>query len=190
MENQEVNFLYLANNLAVDFINTSIVDRGNEIELLEDVDDLIRWGHSAGLSVRIDVDGPCRLSSVKELRDAIRSLFSAKLDDEPAPTDALGILNQWLPKGVVEKRLEEIEGQFVMSPLHHELSVDMLLGYVATEAALLLSSSHLAKLKRCANPKCVLMFLDVSRSGKRRWCSMDLCGNRSKAATYYTNTKN
>ena len=33
----------------------------------------------------------------------------------------------------------------------------------------------------CANPDCVLWFLDTSRPGTRRWCSMAACGNRDKA---------
>jgi predicted RNA-binding Zn ribbon-like protein len=40
-------------------------------------------------------------------------------------------------------------------------------------------------LRRCANhDTCVLMFLDTSRSHTRRWCSMELCGNRSKVAAH------
>lgn len=37
------------------------------------------------------------------------------------------------------------------------------------------------RIRGCANPECVLWFLDTSRPGTRRWCSMASCGNRDKA---------
>ncbi|MEL6323421.1 MAG: CGNR zinc finger domain-containing protein, partial [Pseudomonadota bacterium] len=33
-------------------------------------------------------------------------------------------------------------------------------------------------------PTCTLYFHDVSKNHKRRWCSMDICGNRAKAAAH------
>jgi predicted RNA-binding Zn ribbon-like protein len=36
------------------------------------------------------------------------------------------------------------------------------------------------RIHRCRGPDCILWFLDTSRNGTRRWCSMDVCGNRSK----------
>ncbi len=49
----------------------------------------------------------------------------------------------------------------------------------------LLTGSKLDKVKRCANPECGWLFLDDSRAGKRRWCSMSSCGNRAKARRHY-----
>ncbi|MFE0150843.1 CGNR zinc finger domain-containing protein [Nonomuraea sp. NPDC059007] len=40
------------------------------------------------------------------------------------------------------------------------------------------------RVKHCANPRCVLWFLDVSKNGSRRWCSMDVCGNRAKVGRF------
>jgi predicted RNA-binding Zn ribbon-like protein len=44
----------------------------------------------------------------------------------------------------------------------------------------LVVNDDLSRLHRCANPECVLFFLDVTRSRTRRWCSMTTCGNRAK----------
>jgi predicted RNA-binding Zn ribbon-like protein len=49
----------------------------------------------------------------------------------------------------------------------------------------LLAGGKLDKVKRCANPECGWLFLDDSRAGKRRWCSMSACGNRAKARRHY-----
>ncbi len=37
------------------------------------------------------------------------------------------------------------------------------------------------RIRGCANPDCILWFLDTTRPGTRRWCSMAACGNRDKA---------
>jgi len=37
------------------------------------------------------------------------------------------------------------------------------------------------RIRRCQNPGCVLWFFDTTRNGTRRWCSMEVCGNRAKA---------
>ena len=36
------------------------------------------------------------------------------------------------------------------------------------------------RVRECAGPECRALFLDTSRPGSRRWCSMDFCGNRVK----------
>src|SRR5213083_2221033 len=41
------------------------------------------------------------------------------------------------------------------------------------------------RLRKCANPTCRLMFYDTSKSGRRRWCSMQLCGGRAKVRAFY-----
>jgi predicted RNA-binding Zn ribbon-like protein len=36
------------------------------------------------------------------------------------------------------------------------------------------------RLRQCANAKCRWLFVDDSKGGSRRWCSMSTCGNRAK----------
>jgi predicted RNA-binding Zn ribbon-like protein len=38
--------------------------------------------------------------------------------------------------------------------------------------------------KECDGHDCGWLFLDTSKAGRRRWCSMDVCGNRAKAQRY------
>jgi predicted RNA-binding Zn ribbon-like protein len=45
------------------------------------------------------------------------------------------------------------------------------------------------RIRRCEHEECILYFVDTSKSGKRRWCSMELCGNRQKAAEFYARKK-
>jgi len=55
--------------------------------------------------------------------------------------------------------------------------------------ATLLAGPRLDRVRRCANPDCGWLFLADSRAGKRRWCSMQSCGNRAKARRHYHKSK-
>jgi predicted RNA-binding Zn ribbon-like protein len=57
------------------------------------------------------------------------------------------------------------------------------LSLIARDALDLLGSADLARIRACANPACRVLFIDHSRPGTRRWCSMETCGNRAKKAT-------
>ena len=56
------------------------------------------------------------------------------------------------------------------------------LSAVARGAVDLLAGPDRGKIRRCG--RCTLHFVDRSRPGNRRWCSMELCGNRSKAEAF------
>lgn len=45
------------------------------------------------------------------------------------------------------------------------------------------------RIRKCEHESCILYFIDTSKSGKRRWCSMETCGNRQKAAEFYARKK-
>ncbi|MCZ0991112.1 CGNR zinc finger domain-containing protein [Streptomyces diastatochromogenes] len=51
---------------------------------------------------------------------------------------------------------------------------------MARDALDLITSPALDRVRDCAGPTCGALFLDTSRPGTRRWCSMDTCGNRAK----------
>ncbi|WP_258069420.1 CGNR zinc finger domain-containing protein [Rathayibacter sp. AY2B9] len=58
------------------------------------------------------------------------------------------------------------------------------LASIAREAVGLLGPAATGRLRRCADPECRMLYLDTSRAGSRRWCSMQRCGNRSKVRAY------
>jgi predicted RNA-binding Zn ribbon-like protein len=53
------------------------------------------------------------------------------------------------------------------------------LGY---SVATLFANADRNRVRKCG--QCVLHFYDTSKKGTRRWCSMQLCGNRLKVAAY------
>ena len=75
-------------------------------------------------------------------------------------------------------------GAWRMEFIAREGGLDWLLAAIARSAAELLAEGTKAPLRVCANPQCGLFFYDKSRTHRRRWCSMSVCGNRSKVATF------
>jgi predicted RNA-binding Zn ribbon-like protein len=58
------------------------------------------------------------------------------------------------------------------------------LAAIARSAAELIVEGPNAPVRLCANPACRLFFYDDSRTHRRRWCSMAVCGNRHKVASF------
>jgi predicted RNA-binding Zn ribbon-like protein len=67
---------------------------------------------------------------------------------------------------------------------HQMHSVDDLLPRIAAACAHLICEADFRYVRNCEGPTCSLYFLDVSKNHRRRWCSMEVCGNRAKAAAH------
>jgi predicted RNA-binding Zn ribbon-like protein len=61
---------------------------------------------------------------------------------------------------------------------------------IVADVADLLAHGDASRIRKCGDPECVLHFYDISKKGTRRWCSMNLCGNRSKVAAYASRKRN
>jgi predicted RNA-binding Zn ribbon-like protein len=64
------------------------------------------------------------------------------------------------------------------------VDVPGLLSSLARDAVDLLSGPLADRIRTCAADECSLLYVDASRAGRRRWCSMNTCGARAKMATY------
>lgn len=181
-------FLYVANNLAIDFVNTTIQKFGIPYELLNNKSDLLLWVKSAGINLQTQV-AEIDLKNIYQFREALKTLFEAKMQNSRLPESAIIILNSHLKNAPTQQQLEQNTASVELQPLNAHLSVSEVLGEIARQAALILVSTNNLPIKSCASEKCILMFLDTSKAKKRRWCSMEICGNRAKAATYYQSAK-
>lgn len=176
-------FLWLGNHAATDLCNTAPVVDGARVELLADVDALVRWAAAVGIEVPAagvtERDGARTLRWVRELRGALRAVL------EPATRGpaAVAALNDVLAgeAGALEVRAEQ--GGYAVGVSSPDERRRFRLDLAA--AVLDIFSHDLSLVRRCANPDCVLLFLDSSKSGRRRWCDMATCGNRAKVAAHY-----
>jgi len=62
--------------------------------------------------------------------------------------------------------------------------VDVGTSHLARDAVTLLAEESTHRIKECANPDCSLLYFDDSQSLRRRWCSMERCGNLAKIHAY------
>ncbi|MDH6127604.1 CGNR zinc finger domain-containing protein [Kitasatospora sp. GP82] len=161
--------------LSLDLLNTRWRHPVAE-DLLSDLTGYRIWLSSAGLADRCTAD-PAGLAAALTARSALAGVASAE-ESGQAELDAL---NEVLAHGRLVHRLagsgpqESVE---VDSP-------EWLAAWLAADDYLGLLQQGAHRIKRCAHPSCILHFFDSSQNGRRRWCSMAVCGNRAKAARHY-----
>jgi len=191
-----------ADGLCLDFANTRFW-RGSAAptEQLAGFGDLIGWcADHAGLpaSARNDLArwaqeqsgaAAALLAEALELREAIYRLFHGTTGQAaPAPAE-LAPLNRALAAAAPRRSVERQAAGFGWRIAPGEAAAPLLLSPVLWSAGDLLVSPRLARVRSCANPDCVWLFLDDSKSGNRRWCAMSACGNRAKAHRHYARRK-
>ena len=188
--------------LAIDFANTRYW-RGSKqpTEMLGAVPALLEWAASNALVSSATLSrfraawtdrseqGQAAFAQAIGWREAMfRGLAAASGDSVPAPDD-LEMLNQALAQAPARRRLFQTVSERgwevgVMPP-----TAASLLAPVLWSAGDLLLGPKLARVRQCANPACRFLFLDDSKTGNRRWCSMSACGNRAKAHRHYLRQK-
>ena len=148
-------------------------------------DDVIRWLELAGLSVPKAGAGATRiplLISARKLRENIRSLVEKRKAGQRGDPS---FLNRFLSNAHSHSRLVwNKPGSLKIEKVRRKNTAEALLGPVAEAAADLLATADFRLVKRCEDETCVLWFSDNTKSHHRRWCSMELCGNRHKVAAY------
>ena len=158
-------------------------------EQLNSRDDLLQWAVATErLSPRMIAHlraASISLDDAIRLREAIFRIFAATAGGRQPPDDDLVALNAVLALAPPRRRLC-VGGWEIGTP---DPSVSVLLAPTLWSAADLLVGTRLQRVRQCANPECGWLFLDGSKSGNRRWCSMSACGNRAKAHRHYQKQK-
>ncbi len=118
-------------------------------------------------------------ADARELREAVHTLITDARTGRTPGTHARDRVNSAAAHAVPVPHLTPA-GHLAQ---HADDPVRATLSLVARDALDLVTSPSLARLRNCAGPTCGALFLDISRPGNRRWCSMGTCGNRAKKET-------
>jgi predicted RNA-binding Zn ribbon-like protein len=118
------------------------------------------------------------------LRDALRKAFQAIVKKEGIVRECIEPINEILRITEGHDEIVFEENTWKMEFKAREESLDWLLAAIARSAAEIIVEGTQARLRSCANPACGLFFSDKSRTRRRRWCSMAICGNRHKVASF------
>jgi predicted RNA-binding Zn ribbon-like protein len=196
---------FIADNVALDFLNTIAVPVDTKVEWLTSGEDLLAWLRRAEL-VPSNVLEALRKSAAPGELDAIASqarhlrdwfkMFVYKYMGRPLPPSALRQLD---PLNQLLQRDEEFD-QIVVRDRHVQRngkvsaltwrshrrwqSPESLLFPLARSLAELVCTEDFTDVKACEGPTCTLLFIDRTRARARRWCSMAICGNRAKQAAH------
>jgi predicted RNA-binding Zn ribbon-like protein len=179
-------FSWVGNHPALDLCNTELVTHGRLVDVLAVPADLEAWAAAMASLRRVrGLAWPGGSTGRETLRwtRALRAALRGVLD----PTMATGGTDQ------LNHVLQRDRGSFQVEPgaavrvTGSDAASRFRLDLAA--AALDVFSRDLSAVRRCSNPACPLLFLDTSKSGRRRWCSMQTCGNRAKVAAHYQRSR-
>jgi predicted RNA-binding Zn ribbon-like protein len=177
----QLEFPFSGGRVSLDLTGTVGQRSGPSYERLRSPADLSRWLMEAGLVTAVVRVDEGQLELVRDLREVIYGALVETMAGRPPAAEDVRQLNAaalWPPRA---PQLDAPSGALrwtARRPLQAALST------VAREAIELLTSADMRRVKECAAADCSLLFLDSSRSGRRRWCSMARCGNREKTSTY------
>ncbi len=179
---------FIAGHLALDFLNSVAGTGDNRAEFLADDEQVLIWLKQAGLPVDQAARTLIRRSpgSLREaavaLREAGRALIErrkARKHGDPAP------LNSLLVRGGAYQKLSWKPGKQPRRVAYRRVEApEDLLVPIAEAMAELLETGDFQLVRKCENPDCTLWFYDRTKSHRRRWCSMTICGNRMKVAAF------
>jgi predicted RNA-binding Zn ribbon-like protein len=119
-----------------------------------------------------------------KLRDALRGCFIAMARNAHIAEERVAPINAILRITEGHDELVFSDGAWKLEFVAREGGLDWLLAAIARSASEILTEGAEARLRVCANPVCGLFFCDTSRTHRRRWCSMAVCGNRHKVASF------
>jgi predicted RNA-binding Zn ribbon-like protein len=189
---RNIGFLFLGNEIILDFLNTRPVLAGKEKELHPDVAALFRWFQEAKLvstrdSARLqkqcgEANGMYVLQGMKKLREKLRREVLAWEQSGTVHGFVVREINHLLAKYPMLARLTADGNDLSIGGYFRIMRPEDLFAPLAHSAAALFGAVDRNRVRKCEN--CVLHFHDTSKKGRRRWCSMALCGNRAKVAAY------
>jgi predicted RNA-binding Zn ribbon-like protein len=168
----------LGEPLPLDLLNTTWIERGQLQDLLVTVAGVRTWLRSARISP--DSTVPPASEEVRRALCQARQVIQA-VAEQPSAPQALDAFNRLLKHGRRERMLTAAAPAALVVVDSPEWTVP----WLAAEEYVDLLLTCPDRVKRCVHPECVLWYLDTSRSGTRRWCSMSGCGNRAKATRHY-----
>jgi predicted RNA-binding Zn ribbon-like protein len=170
--------------VAVDLINT-VAAPGSPVadDLLSATRGATAWWQIERARVP-DGDLP-DIRALRRLRSALRDMIEALVDGRPAPQTAVSDLNFFMQSAPASTRLQLAgTGLRTETHWHRERGGNPQLAFIATQAAeFLCDPSQVRRLRRCANPACVMIFIAVN--SRRSWCVPGVCGNRVRVARHH-----
>lgn len=192
-----MNFPNISERLYLSFINTRIVKHSKTHELITSESDLENWlafiydnftNYQPAMAV-------CRqlLSELTEYQLALHELLTFR-ESLYHQLDAIthgGKMADFIQE--IEKNINELKPKIacidrnVLLVPQSETFCDSLQMFILSDILDSFSKGDIDKLSHCHNHECVLLF--INKTGRRKWCSMEICGNRNKVKNFHNKYK-
>jgi predicted RNA-binding Zn ribbon-like protein len=184
-------------HLVLNFVNTcGGAGKERDVERLIAWRDAICWAEASGVldpadSLILEKARSCAghrssdlLRELTELREAVHAVFSAVANGVLPSETARLQLEGYIIEAMSHSTLR-IDGRAPLrwAVCHEKAGSALVKDRLAIAASELLLQPLLSNVRECR--ACSWLFLDLSRSKSRRWCSMATCGNRAKAQRHY-----
>ncbi len=165
-------------DLVQDFVNTEIAVWA--IDAIATPEALRDWLRGRGLlgDTEVDAESFVRARALRDLlRDlAFRNTHARRSDDELRAAFAS-------IASVVQLQVQlDDGGDLRLEPAGE--GVERTLGDLVARVLEAQASGTWRRMKACPGPHCGWLFYDASRNVSSTWCSMSICGNRTKTAAY------
>ncbi|MDX6667656.1 MAG: hypothetical protein QOK04_1036 [Solirubrobacteraceae bacterium] len=178
----EPHWYWLGGRPALDLVNTLRERWRRQVECLVTPEDLGSWLVASGLLPVPTTVPRAVLTEARELREAIDACVRATVAGRTPPRAAVTLIDDWLVHAGPRPQLVLADGRLGLSERPPGDSPRRALGTIALDAANMLGlPEQRARVRICASDTCSARFFDRSNAGRRRWCSMQSCGNAAKA---------
>jgi len=172
-------FRFDAGSMALNYVAT-VRHRGSEpVDLLNSPQALSEWLSLAGVGKSPVFPSADEHHEALLLREAIHDVArSLVLGETPRRAD-VEVINRHAahPNPVPQLSTDGIVWM-TLRPLA------ACLADIARDAVLLIGGTETGRLRMCNEKGCRMLFFDASPAGRRKWCSMSICGNRDKVAAH------
>jgi predicted RNA-binding Zn ribbon-like protein len=167
--------------LCLEFLLTGGPGRLARFEWLYEPADLVRWAAESRLPDGLDpVVTPDEVTRAREVRDALHRLAAARAHGQPLAAADLDTVSTAAAEPTPVPAFTA-DGGRVWVP---GVTGTRIVSAVARDAIELFTGPYADRIRECGTHNCYLIFVDTSRPGRRRWCSMERCGNRQKVRAH------
>jgi len=180
----EVPPLFVADHPVLDFLNTIAAPEGAPIDVLQSDADVLYWLEEAIMASSTrpaSFPRSALLETARTLRETIRPLV---LKRKAGKRPDVSALNEFLVQAASYPQLVWDSNALHIERHRSARTPEQILAPIAESAAEFLSTADFDLVRPCEGRDCILWFYDRTKSHRRRWCSMAVCGNRHKVESF------
>ena len=187
-------FQLVGGDPALDFVNTihdwTVPEPRDYVPTYADA---VRFAEVAGIVTAgeakrlVGVSAGSELRRLRELRERLERMLRAAVAGRSPTADDLEALSREAADAARTAVLRNERGRLTRTIDAQAAGVATVRWRLVEATVALLTSERLGRLSAC--PSCGWFFLDTTKNGSRRWCSMAMCGSAAKARSYYWRSK-